>query len=129
MSTEIWKPVTGYEGLYEVSNRGRIKSLARWSSMGRNDKRRKFKKEKILKLNPNPKGYLGIFLYKNSIRKRFRVHRLVLAAFGTIPLTPDLEGNHKDFDKANNHINNLEAITGSENIEHYLRHDPYQLYI
>jgi hypothetical protein len=94
---EIWYPIEGYEGLYEVSNFGRIKSLG-------NNKTRKMK---ILKTVEGRDGYLLVNLSKNGKVKSFQVHRLVAEAF--IPNWFDnQEVNHIDEDKKNNHIDNLE---------------------
>ena len=98
---EIWKDIEGYEGLYQVSNKGRIKSLNRIDSRGRKVN------EKILSSKPNNKGYLRVHLYKNGKRKPFSVHRLVAIAF--IPNPNNLlEVNHKDENKENNTVDNLE---------------------
>lgn len=95
MQTEIWQPVKGYEN-YEVSNLGRVKSLS-YNNTG---------KEKILKPFKN-NNYLYVNLLRNGNRKFFLVHRLVASAF-----IPNPEGfpevNHKDEDKSNNSISNLE---------------------
>ena len=91
---EIWKDILGYEGLYQVSNYGRVRSL-------------KYGKEKILKQQINTDGYLHIDLYKNKKRKNYNVHRLVTIAFLENPNNyPQV--NHKDENKQNNHIDNLE---------------------
>lgn len=91
---EQWRPVKGFEGLYEVSNLGRVKSL-------------KYGKEKILKPEKTKKGYLFVILYRNRKRKFFKVHRLVATAF-----LPNPEGlpevNHRDEDKTNNVVSNIE---------------------
>ena len=93
-NNEIWKDILGYEGLYQVSNLGRVKSL-------------KYGKEKILKPRKNTKGYLSIKLYKNGLKKTYYVHRLTAQTF--IPNPNDLtEINHKDEDKENNRVENLE---------------------
>lgn len=98
---EMWKPISGYEGLYEVSNFGRVKSL-------------KFGKEKILTPG-NYKGYLSVQLCKDGKRKMMRVHRLVAEAF--IPNPNKLETvNHKDEDKTNNSANNLEWMSSVDNV-------------
>ena len=98
---EIWKDIEGYEGLYQVSNKGRIKSLNRIDSRGHKVN------EKILSSKPNNKGYLRVHLYKNGKRKPFSVHRLVAIAF--IPNPNNLlEVNHKDENKENNTVDNLE---------------------
>lgn len=97
MQTEIWKPVKGYEGLYEISNFGRVKSLG-------NDKSRK---EKILKPIKDKGGYLYVGLCRDGKGKWFKVHRLVAEAF-----LPNPEGfeqvNHKDENKSNNCSSNIE---------------------
>lgn len=94
MKKEIWKDILGYEGLYQVSNFGRVKSL-------------KFGKERILKLTKDKDGYLIVNLYKNNKSKTFKVHRLVAEAF--IPNPDNLpQVNHKDEDKSNNIVSNLE---------------------
>ena len=89
---EEWRAVPGYEGLYEVSNTGNIKSLI---------------KNKIIKYFINKKGYRLVSLSKNGIIKKFSVHRLVAQAF--IPNPDNLpQVNHKDEDKTNNNVDNLE---------------------
>ena len=93
---EQWKPVEGFEGLYAVSNLGRVKSLG-------NDKSRK---EKILKPH-KVNGYLRVTLCKDWKRKFFLVHRLVAEAF--LPNPEGLEQvNHIDENKTNNVVSNLE---------------------
>lgn len=102
---EEWRDIVGYEGLYQVSNLGRIKSLG-------NDKT---KKEKILKPQLYKNGYYRIWLYKNGNKKRYLVHRLVALAF--IPNSNNLPCvNHKDEDKSNNSVENLEWCSVSYNI-------------
>ena len=94
MIKEIWKDKKDYEGHYQVSNCGRVKSI-------------KFGKERILKLITDKCGYLKVNLYKNNIKKEYFVHRLVAEAF--IPNTENLpEVNHKDENKLNNNAENLE---------------------
>ena len=108
---EVWKPVKGFEGFYEISNTGRVKSLERISR--RNNKPYK-KKEKIL--TPIPMGnYLGIQLAINKKHKKRYIHRLVADAF--VEPKSDIV-NHKDGNKHNNNANNLEWVTNSENISH-----------
>lgn len=104
MKKEYWKPVLGYEGLYEVSNWGRVKSM-NYNHTG---------KERIMKLVPNKAGYLYVVLYKNGKVKTFRVHRLVAEAF--LPNPDNLpEVNHKDENKLNNNVNNLEWCSAKYN--------------
>jgi hypothetical protein len=111
---EIWKDIEGYESLYQVSNLGRVKSLERVVGCGNKMIR---VNEKIRKLNPNGNGYLNLLLHKEGVKKAFRVHRLVAEAF--IPNPNNLpEVNHKDGDKLNNTVDNLEWCTKSHNETH-----------
>lgn len=104
MEQEIWKDVVGYEGLYQVSSNGRVKSL---SHMKKNAKGYYLSKEKILSQNKTSKGYFLVTLSKGNIRKTFSVHRLVAIAFIPNPYCLE-EINHKDENKANNFVDNLE---------------------
>ena len=104
---EIWKDIEGYEGLYQVSNKGRVKSL----NYGRTGK------EKILRPGKNNDGYLIVILYKNGKKKNFRIHRLVAKAFLTNPNNL-LEVNHRDENKENNHVENLEWCDRKYNINY-----------
>lgn len=106
---EQWKSITGYEGLYEVSSLGRVRSL--W------DGRLQIHRTKVLKPMKNKCGYLFVVLFKNGERKMFRVHRLVSEAFIDNPLNKQ-EVNHKDEDKTNNRVDNLEWMTRNENINY-----------
>lgn len=117
MTEEIWKPIKNYEGLYEVSNHGRVRSLDRWRISGRY-KCAMLYKGRILKPGKNAVGYLKVDLSKNGKQKTCRVNRLVLAAFVG---SSDLEGNHIDGDKENNKLENLEYLTCSENHKHAYR--------
>lgn len=112
-SEEIWKPIPGYEGLYEVSNKGRVKSLER-DIIDKNGKKY-HRKERILKSLPDGNGYFQVCLHDNKGEsKRLRVHRLVAEAF--IP-NPDNKSqiNHKNEIKTDNCIDNLEWVTAKEN--------------
>lgn len=99
---EMWKDVIGYEGLYMVSNLGKILSI---------------KRNVILKSSINHKGYCYVVLSKHSKQKCVRIHRLVAEAF-----IPNLENksqvNHIDCNKQNNCVTNLEWVTNSENQLH-----------
>lgn len=101
MTEEIWRPVVGYEGLYEVSSYGRVRSLDRYVNNN------SFWKGRILKLSDDGRGYLRAHLCLNNKIKNFLVHRLVAQAF--IP-NPDNfpQVNHIDEDKSNNCVDNLE---------------------
>ena len=105
---EIWKDIKGYEGLYQVSNSGRVKSLKRKNNYGRTIK------EKELKQMIHQKGYLVVTLYKNGVGQRNRVHRLVAQTFIKNPKNyPQV--NHKDENPRNNMIDNLEWCTNLYN--------------
>jgi hypothetical protein len=113
---EIWKPIQGFESLYEISNLGNVKSLDK--PLNRLDSK-KLRKEKLIK-QVIRKGYLRVGLSKDGFRKFFTVHRLVAMAFmpnGNFSLTI----NHKDGNKRNNLIENLEWCTRSEQIKHAIR--------
>lgn len=109
---EIWKDVKGYEGLYQVSNLGRVRSLDRVVKASYNSTM--LKKGKILKQQKNENGYLYVFLTKDKKEKNCRVHRLVAEAFIPNPLKlPQV--NHKDENKLNNCVENLEWCDGKYN--------------
>ena len=101
---EIWCPIKGYEGLYEVSDQGRVRSM-------------KFGKERILKPMRNTCGYLQVQLWKNGEQKMYLVHRLVAQTFTPNPDNLP-EVNHKDEDKDNNSVQNLEWCDRKYNINY-----------
>lgn len=113
---EIWKDIKGYEGFYQVSNLGNVKSLKRtWFSK---DKKGNNKicsnNEKILKPSDNGCGYLVVNLSKNNKYKMFTVHKLVAVAF--VLNDKKLKCiNHKDENKKNNNCDNLEWCTHKYN--------------
>ena len=99
---EIWKDIEGFEGMYQVSNMGRVKSLGNGKSDNSN-----YSKERILKASKLGAGYLKVNLYKDGIKKTCGIHRLVANAF--IPNPSNLpQVNHKDENKENNCVTNLE---------------------
>lgn len=111
METEVqWRPVVGYEGFYEVSDTGRIRAVDRIV----NGRRYQSREVKVQKLRT---GYSSVRLYKAGIGKTFTVHRMVAKAF--IPNTKNkLCVNHKDGNKNNNVVSNLEWLTHEENNKH-----------
>lgn len=112
---EIWKDIKGYEGYYQVSNTGSVKSLTR--EVNRSDNKKGFYKSRILKLNQDKKGYLRVKLTKNSKAKTFKVHRIVADHFLKKSIH-NKEINHLDGNKKNNKISNLEVCNSSENAIH-----------
>ena len=101
---EIWKDVQGYEGLYQVSNLGRVKGL---------------KRSKIRKLCNDRGGYLCVSLKKQGKAKNFKVHRLVAVAFIPNPENKP-EVDHINAIKTDNNINNLRWVTAKENMNNPL---------
>lgn len=114
---EIWKDIKGYEGHYQISNLGRVKSLSRITTF-RGKKR--LEKELILREGTSKKGYSLVSLQKNGIAKTQRVHRLVAQAF--IPNINNYQQvNHKDENKKNNCVDNLEWCDCKYNNNYGLR--------
>ena len=106
---EVWRDIVGYEGLYQVSNLGRVKSLPKYH----------YKYEKILSLTVNKRdGRISVMLSKSPTeRKRFSVHRLVAIAFLDNPHNyPEI--NHRDENPQNNRVNNLEWCTRKYNMSY-----------
>jgi len=111
MENEIWKDIIGFEGLYQISNMGRVKSFHS-------------PKEKILKLHENSIGYLRIGLHKNCNSKHERISRLVAIHFIPNPLNlPQV--NHKNLNKKDNRVVNLEWCTPRQNTLHARKHHKY----
>jgi len=103
---EEWRSIPEYEGIYEASTLGRIKSIPRHGTKGG-----------ILRRDINSSdGYASVDLYKDGIRSRQKVHRLILFAF--IDVKNDLQCNHKNGDKLDNRFCNLEYMTHQENVDH-----------
>lgn len=109
---EVWKDIKGYEGSYMISNLGRTKSLNRVNTRGTRIK------GKFLKTRINNSGYEHVMLYSGSreLRKNLFIHRLVVEHF--IQGNDSLDVNHKDGDKLNNRLDNLERVSKSENTIH-----------
>ncbi len=98
---EAWKDIPGYEGLYRVSDKGRVYSIVT---------------KKILKHFISSNGYCVVRLYKNGSTQNYKVHRLVLIVFKPKGLFDGNYCNHKDSNKQNNTVQNLEWVTQRENI-------------
>lgn len=112
MEEEIWKDIVGYEGLYQVSNLGRVKSLSRKMSNGKGTY---ISKEKILKGNQDRYGYLFVNLCKQSKRKIFRIHTLVAITFLNFNTKDKLVVDHINNIRSDNRLENLQIITNREN--------------
>lgn len=112
---EIWKNIDGYEGLYQVSNCGRVRSFDRWVIGKSNSKR--LMKGRIMKLIKDSKGYLHVQLCKNGKINCYLVHRLVAQAFLDNPNNLPII-NHRDECKTNNVVENLEWCTASYNMNY-----------
>lgn len=113
MKKEFWKPILNYEGLYQSSTFGRVRSIDRWVKSKNGSVR--LSKGKILKPGTDKDGYLQVGLYKNGKRKTYKVHRLVAEAFIQNPDNLP-EVNHKDENKLNNNVENLEFCDCKYNI-------------
>ena len=108
---EVWKDVHGFEEAYQVSNFGRIKRKKRTDSSNRT------RKERIMSPSIYSNGYMNVELRMNNKKRRTSVHRLVAEAFIDNPLNlPQI--NHKDENKVNNHVSNLEWCTARYNIRY-----------
>lgn len=122
MSQEIWKDIPDYEGFYQVSNKGRIKSLQYWNGHD-------FKKgEKILavtarEVNKNPRYARSVVkLTKNGVKKDFKVHRIVAQVFLENPYNYQVV-NHIDGNPLNNEVDNLEWCTQKHNMQQAFDND------
>jgi hypothetical protein len=112
---EIWKPVNGFEGRYEISNFGRLKSLPKWN---KNRLSGYLRKEAFLKPKKGAKGYMHYELSDgNGLSKTFKRSRLVAMHFIPNPENKE-QVNHKDGIRSNDHYQNLEWNTQAENIQH-----------
>ena len=114
MEREEWRPVVGYEGLYEVSNLGRVRSIGRKREITQTCKTSVFYPGKIIKSYTTKDGYARLCLCKDAKESQILVHRIVAAAFIPNPENYPIV-NHKDENKQNNAANNLEWCTGKYN--------------
>lgn len=115
-----WKDIPSLEGFYQASDCGRIKSLQR-EILKRDGKIQKVD-EKILKNTKDSYGYNVVTISINGHSKLYKVHRLVIYAHYYVDETMTV--NHKDGDKQNNHISNLEYLSSSDNVKHFRKNNP-----
>jgi len=120
MVNEVWKDIKGYEGLYQVSNYGKVKSLKRKVYSGKNRFRWHYERIMSNKKN-NGNGYIVVSLNKNGRSQNKYVHRLVAEAFIENPNNLKYI-NHKDETKSNNNVKNLEWCTAEYNCKYNDRH-------
>lgn len=108
---EEWRDIKYFEGIYQVSSLGRVRSLDRIDSVGKQQYSR------ILKDGDNGGGYRMVVLTKNAKSTAFKVHRLVAQSFVSNPENKHVV-NHKDENKSNNNVDNLEWVTHKENVNY-----------
>lgn len=109
LDNEQWKEIEGTEGLYYVSNKGRVKSLQGYKAI-------------ILKSFNNQCGYARVDIVENGKRCTKLVHKLVAAAFLPLPQKLEMQLHHKDFNKDNNAADNLEWLTAAAHTEKHKQH-------
>lgn len=114
MIKEVWKPVKGFGKYYEVSNCGRVRSKDRYSE---NRFSKWLRKGRVLKEVYDKRGYPMVHLINDKVSLTRRIHVLVWDAFGKQKRSGRrLQVDHKDENKKNNHINNLQLLTNRENV-------------
>lgn len=114
---EEWKAIPGYEGLYSATRDGYVIAHERTIAMPRNGFRTY--PQKRLKISILKNGYGRVALYKNGIKKEELIHRIVCLAFHAYK--NGMQVNHKDGNRMNNHADNLEWVTASQNLKHSYR--------
>lgn len=122
MDKEIWKDIKEYEGYYQISNYGRIKSLGRYYFSGMHNAIKKYQNENIRKTEKTKNGYMRIALCKDGKIKKYLVHRLVAEHFIDNPnKLPQV--NHIDENKENNYYKNLEWCDNKYNMNYGKRNE------
>ena len=115
LQQEEWKDIKGYEGFYQVSNLGRVKSIAVRRFLGKYQKHVIIERERMMALCDTYNGYVVVYLASDRKRKRAYVHRLVAEAFCD-KKEGQYEINHIDFNRSNNRADNLEWCNHTENM-------------
>lgn len=113
---EKWKPVVGYEGFYEVSDYGRVRTVEHVAKSSCRNGGRRIVPSHLLKENTKRSGYLTVDLCREGKIRTALVHRLVADAF--LGAQPQLQVNHKNLNKKDNRVSNLEWTTAKENMDH-----------
>jgi NUMOD4 motif/HNH endonuclease len=114
---EVWKDVVGYEGKYQVSNLGKVRSLDRYYPHNKGNGQR-LQPGKVMKFDITHRGYATVVFYKNDKRLRYEVHALVAAAFlGKRPAK--YHAHHKNHNKLDNRAANLTYIDGGKHAKHH----------
>jgi hypothetical protein len=111
---EVWKDISGYEGLYMISNLGRVKSMHKHTN----------RKSEFMTPGVHSHGYIEVHLSKNRVRTKYFIHRLVATHF-IDAIDGKTEVNHIDNDKTNNCVTNLEWCTRRENINHAIKYGDF----
>jgi len=119
---EIWKDIPGYEGLYQVSDMGRVKAMRR-QIIHSNGNTHTYQ-ERILRTLLDRSGYHAVILCNTGDRKRILVHRLVAESFKDKKVNQDFV-NHIDCIKSNNYASNLEWVSHAENVRHAFANNRY----
>lgn len=113
------KDIKGYEGLYQITDQGDVISLPKKRyNAGKNNKPQ-FYEQRVLKKETTKKGYLRVMLANFGKYKKYYVHRLVAIAFLDNPKNKP-QVNHKNLNKTDNSVDNLEWVTNKENYQHYV---------
>lgn len=115
---ENWKPIPGYEGYYEVSDNGRVRSVTRVVNSSSRNGGMRLRHSKILRMKRKRNGYLSVQLSKEGCARDNMVHRLVAMTFLGDKTGSDLVVNHLNLDKTDNRVCNLEWCTDKENAQH-----------
>lgn len=120
---EKWLDVVGYEGIYQISDRGQMRTVPGKTTVRRLNGKDEIRhwKGRTLKQKTDRRGYKRVTLWKNKREKDFLVHRLVCTAFHPNPENKP-EVNHIDGNPSNNRVDNLEWVTSQENLMHAFKH-------
>lgn len=119
MTGETWLPVAGFEGIYDVSNFGRVRSW--YERCGRYKRGALADAPRVMSPTPSA-GYPAVILVRAETTKRMKVHWLVARAFLPVPMFKGAEIRHLDGNRANAHVSNLTYGTHSENMHDSIRH-------